>query len=46
MEVIYIEFGVKGDIVINILKFVMVEIGVEVKVFLFINEGDFVKLDI
>lgn len=45
-EVIYIELGVKGDIVINILKLVIVEIGVEVWVFLFINQGDKVKIEV
>lgn len=46
MEIMYIELGVKGDIVINILKLVIVEMGVEVCVLLFVNQGDKIKIDI
>lgn len=46
MKVIYIELGLKGDIVINILKLVIVELGVIVCVLLFISEGEIIEIDI
>lgn len=46
LEVIKIDFGVKGDIVIGGSKFVIVEIGVEIMVFLFIFKGEWIKIDI
>lgn len=46
MKIIYIELGLKGDMVINMLKFVIVELGVIVCVFLFINEGEIIEIDI
>lgn len=45
LEVTYTEPGVKGDTATNTLKPATVETGAEVKVPLFINEGDLVKLD-
>ncbi len=45
LEIIYTEPGVRGDTATNTLKPAKVETGAEVKVPLFINEGDFVKLD-
>lgn len=45
LEVKYTEPGVKGDTATNTLKPAKVETGAEVKVPLFINEGDFVKID-
>jgi elongation factor P len=43
--VTYAEPGVKGDTATNVQKPVKVETGAEVKVPLFINEGDFVKIN-
>ncbi|NRB51958.1 MAG: elongation factor P [Saprospiraceae bacterium] len=45
LEITYTEPGVKGDTATNTLKPATVETGAEVKVPLFINEGDLVKLD-
>lgn len=45
LEVIYTEPGVRGDTATNTLKPAKVETGAEVRVPLFINEGDFVKID-
>jgi len=45
MEVTYTEPGVKGDTATNTLKPATVETGAEVRVPLFINTGDFVKVD-
>lgn len=45
-EVIYMELGVKGDMVINIMKFVIIVIGVDVCVLLFIDMGEIIKVDI
>jgi elongation factor P len=45
LEVTYTEPGVKGDTATNTLKPATVETGAEVRVPLFINEGDKVKID-
>lgn len=45
LEITYTEPGVKGDTATNTLKAATVETGAEVRVPLFINQGDFVKLD-
>jgi elongation factor P len=45
LEVTYTEPGVKGDTATNTLKPATVETGAEVKVPLFINQGDHVKID-
>ena len=45
LEITYTEPGVKGDTATNATKPAKVETGAEVKVPLFINEGDLVKID-
>jgi elongation factor P len=45
MEVTYTEPGVKGDTATNTLKPATVETGVEIRVPLFINTGDRIKID-
>jgi len=45
VEITYTEPGVKGDTATNSLKPATVDTGVEVRVPLFINTGDFIKLD-
>jgi elongation factor P len=45
LKVVYAEPGVKGDTATNVLKPVKVETGAEVKVPLFINEGDNIKVN-
>jgi elongation factor P len=45
LKVIHAEPAVKGDSVTNIQKTVTLETGLEIKVPLFIKEGDFVKVD-
>lgn len=45
MQVTYTEPGVKGDTATNTLKPATVESGVEIRVPLFVNEGDFIKID-
>ena len=45
LEVTYTEPGIKGDTATNTLKPAKVETGAEVRVPLFINIGDFVKID-
>ena len=45
LEVTYTEPGIKGDTATNTLKPAKVETGAEVKVPLFINEGDKIKVD-
>ncbi len=45
LKVTYTEPGVKGDTATNTLKPATVETGAEVRVPLFINEGDVVKVD-
>lgn len=45
LEITYTEPGVKGDTATNTLKPAKVETGAEIKVPLFINEGDKVKID-
>ncbi len=45
MQITYTEPGVKGDTATNTLKPATVETGAEVKVPLFINEGDKIKID-
>ncbi len=45
LEVTYTEPGVKGDTATNTLKPATVETGAEIKVPLFVNEGDKIKID-
>ncbi|MDX1684507.1 MAG: elongation factor P [Saprospiraceae bacterium] len=45
LEITYTEPGVKGDTATNTLKPAKVETGAEVRVPLFINEGDVIKVD-
>ena len=45
MQVTYTEPGVRGDTATNTLKPATVETGAEVRVPLFINEGDHIKID-
>ena len=45
LEVTYTEPGVKGDTATNTLKPATVETGAEIRVPLFINEGDKIKID-
>ena len=45
LEITYTEPAVKGDTSTNALKMATVETGVEIRVPLFINEGDKVKVD-
>lgn len=45
LEITYTEPGVKGDTATNTLKPATVETGAEVRVPLFINQGDLVKVD-
>ncbi len=45
LEITYTEPGVRGDTATNTLKPATVETGAEVRVPLFINQGDFVKID-
>jgi len=45
MEITYTEPGVKGDTATNTLKPATIETGAEVRVPLFINQGDVVKID-
>ena len=44
-EITYTEPGVKGDTATNTLKPATIDTGVEVRVPLFINTGDFIKVD-
>ena len=45
VEVTYAEPGVKGDTATNTLKPAKIETGAEIRVPLFINEGDLIKVD-
>jgi elongation factor P len=45
LKVTYAEPGVKGDTATNTLKPATVETGATVKVPLFVNEGDFIRID-
>jgi len=45
MEVTYTEPGVKGDTATNSMKPATIESGAEVRVPLFVNQGDFIRLD-
>jgi len=45
LEITYSEPAVKGDTSTNALKLATVETGVEIRVPLFINQGDKVKVD-
>lgn len=45
LEITYTEPAVKGDTSTNALKYATVETGVEIKVPMFINQGDKVKVD-
>jgi elongation factor P len=45
LEITYTEPGIKGDTATNATKPAKVETGTEVKVPLFINEGDVIKID-
>ena len=44
-EITYAEPAVKGDTSTNASKYATIETGAEIKVPLFINQGDFVKVD-
>jgi elongation factor P len=45
LEITYTEPGVKGDTATNATKPATVETGAEIRVPLFINQGDLVKID-
>ncbi len=45
LEIVHTEPGLKGDTATNVLKPATVESGAEVQVPLFINEGDFIRVD-
>jgi len=45
LQVTYTEPGIKGDTATNAQKPATVETGAEIRVPLFINEGDFIKID-
>jgi elongation factor P len=45
VEITYTEPGVKGDTATNAMKNATIETGAEIRVPLFINQGDFVKID-
>jgi elongation factor P len=45
MQVTYTEPGLKGDTATNTLKPATVETGAEVRVPLFVNQGDYIKID-
>ena len=45
LEVTYTEPGVRGDTATNVTKPATVETGAEIKVPIFINEGDVIKID-
>ncbi len=45
LKVIYAEPGAKGNTATNVLKPVKVETGAEVRVPLFVNEGDYIKIN-
>jgi elongation factor P len=45
LEITYTEPAVKGDTSTNALKYATVETGVEIKVPMFVNQGDRVKVD-
>ncbi len=45
LKVIYAEPGLKGDTATNVLKPVKVETNAEVRVPLFVNEGDYIKIN-
>jgi elongation factor P len=45
LKVTYAEPGIKGDTATNVSKPVKVETGAEVRVPLFVNEGDMIKVD-
>mgnify|MGYP001307713169 CR=1 FL=1 len=44
-KVVYTEPGVKGDTATNAMKPAKIESGAEIKVPLFINEGEIIKVD-
>jgi elongation factor P len=45
MEITYTEPGLKGDTATNTLKPATIETGMEVRVPLFVNQGDLIKID-
>lgn len=45
LKVVYAEHGVKGDTATNATKLATLETGGEIKVPLFVNEGDLIKID-
>lgn len=45
VEITYTEPGVRGDTATNVTKSATIETGTEIKVPIFINQGDFVKVD-
>lgn len=44
-QVVYTEPGIRGDTATNTFKPARLDVGVEVRVPLFINEGDFIRVD-
>ena len=45
LKIVYTEPGLKGDTATNTLKPAKLETGVEVRVPLFINEGEIIEID-
>ena len=45
LKVTYAEPGVRGDTATNVLKPVKVETGAEIRVPIFVNEGDYIKIN-
>jgi elongation factor P len=45
LKVTYAEPGIRGDTATNVLKPVKVETGAEIKVPIFVNEGDYIKIN-
>lgn len=45
LEVTYAEPGVRGDTATNVTKSATLETGAEIKVPIFINQGDKIKID-
>lgn len=45
LEITYIELGLRGDTATNTLKPATVETGAEVRVPLFCDQGDLIKID-
>jgi elongation factor P len=45
LEITYTEPGIRGDTATNVTKPATLETGAEIRVPIFINQGDFVKID-